>query len=78
MTTHGVIFPAASRSPRERRSSRSPSVRPLATVGTGVPFTSTISRGASRIAWSPVTAARSGALPAATYSGSGLATQLWR
>src|SRR5437899_1773517 len=46
-------------------------MRPLGTVGSGLPFTSTVSRGASRIAWSCVTGARKGVLPEPAYVAAG-------
>ena len=64
--TEGVILPCGFNKPRDCSNCRSASMRPLATVGTGLPFTSAVSRGASRIVCSCVNRARKGALPAAT------------
>ena len=74
----GVILPCAFSKPRDSSSARSDSARPLATVGTALPLASTVSRGASSIACNSAKRRRSGPFPAATYAGSGLATQLWR
>ena len=66
VTTHGVIFPCAFSNPRDCSSCRSASVKPLVAVGNCLPFTSTISRGASSSAWICATGARSGTFPAET------------
>ena len=70
--------PVASSTPRDCSSSRSAGESPLAVVGTAFPFASTVSSGRSMSACRSASLACSGPLPAATYSTSGLATQLWR